>query len=844
MSKPAAILNRFQADSFEPASFRERGATVPFTTPLLLNARIRAVASGRGFEMVVPNPSGGRGALILPWSSMLEICSPTLFDRHLWESLATSNDISPIGIRIEAQRLAASGLAGRQTALMAKNAQRREKESRRVIRGKLAASLIAASDASYKAARRSPAEDERLLSQGDEGAVARAAAMAGMSLSDFTADLEYLALTLSGVTPELKGVDARVRQMLAELKRVVDEITEWIAQEPQEAAHVKAANFVAISARQTLQCGEVALAQAEALMADLGLLIPKWQKEKQAIFERARRPDWVLDGWKIPLALWLGAELRQRRAAIWEMALIAPVLPREGKAWLSASSEFLDTPPRVIQIVRKKSDWRSGNLMELVGRNENLIGSSIALENRISPLVIQKRKVIVERFKGDNRALNQASTNKNSSESSQGTSGRAENAPTKLPGKSSKLSETRSLGGMIEVASDKALVKIVALVDRLGKPEVHEALLRPSLRRLKRLRPARPANLLRLLFIPLAGALVDPLHWKRTGGRIPRSALAPFLEGLTPVLGSHVEVITSQLRGANLDEEKLVDRVGRQLWEAAALAVPRLHYGATWSKIGFTRSDFDTITALAGALWRHAGPLWDGLKQIAGPCHPEGLRSALIGPANESNSVFAAALNTLLQRAAYPSNFISLFQDLPVLVTPVVETILNNWVNETLPALWEEDFATGAHLAREVGMVILALEDLPRITARTDARELVSYRRNLDQFCNATYREVVWVHVIQALLELSAEDIAGLDQIETMARIGRSLEDAGRRFGSPKTYEDLQDEFRAQMEKHLKENPQSVVGSLEVARIKDILIGQEAAERFIFRPRVQRLKSQ
>jgi hypothetical protein len=197
-----------------------------------------------------------------------------------------------------------------------------------------------------------------------------------------------------------------------------------------------------------------------------------------------------------------------------------------------------------------------------------------------------------------------------------------------------------------------------------------------------------------------------------------------------------------------------------------------------------------------------------------------------------------------LQRAAYPSNFISLFQDLPVLVTPVVETILNNWVNETLPALWEEDFATGAHLAREVGMVILALEDLPRITARTDARELVSYRRNLDQFCNATYREVVWVHVIQALLELSAEDIAGLDQIETMARIGRSLEDAGRRFGSPKTYEDLQDEFRAQMEKHLKENPQSVVGSLEVARIKDILIGQEAAERFIFRPRVQRLKSQ
>jgi hypothetical protein len=196
-----------------------------------------------------------------------------------------------------------------------------------------------------------------------------------------------------------------------------------------------------------------------------------------------------------------------------------------------------------------------------------------------------------------------------------------------------------------------------------------------------------------------------------------------------------------------------------------------------------------------------------------------------------------------LQRAAYPSNFVSLFQELPVLATPVVENILNNWVIETLPDLWEEDFATGAHLAREVGMVILALEDLPRVTARTDAKELVSHRRNLDQFCSTAYREVVLVHVTQALFELPAEDTGGFDQIESMARIGRSLEDAGRRFGSPKPYEDLQDEFRAQMEKYLKEKPRSAVGAIEVARVKDILIGQEAAERFVFRPRVQRLKT-
>ena len=111
MSNSLADLDRFRSDLFEPVSFRERGTTVPFTTPLLLNARIRAAAFGRGFEMVVSNPSGGRGALIMPWSAMPDISAPTLFDRYLWESLATSEDISPISIRHEAQRLVAMGLA-------------------------------------------------------------------------------------------------------------------------------------------------------------------------------------------------------------------------------------------------------------------------------------------------------------------------------------------------------------------------------------------------------------------------------------------------------------------------------------------------------------------------------------------------------------------------------------------------------------------------------------------------------------------------------------------------------------------------------------------------------------
>jgi hypothetical protein len=844
MSNSLSDLDRFRLDSFEPTTFRERGATVPFTTPLLLNARIRAAASGRGFEMVVTNPSGGRGALILPWWAMPDICSPTLFDRHLWESLSTSEDISPIGIRHEAQRLASLGLAGRQAAMAAKDAQRREQASQRLMRSMLLDSLILATETANESAGRARTGAGEAFVKRAERAVTRAAAVAGLPLLDFTADLERLALSLSGATPEIEGEDARLRQMQADLQRMADEITDWAGDQQEEAAHVMAANFIVATARQTIECGEVAMANTDSLIADLGLLMPRWGSEKDSIFERARGPDWVLDGWKTPMALWQNASPNERPAAIWEIALIAPVLPREAKAWLGEVNDWRDTPRRITQVVRDKSDWRSGNLMELVARNENLIGFSIAYENRISPMVLPRSKTNVERTKDKAEIKSREIVPRKVDTPKNQPRLQKRPSPAVPAGRTAALSETRVMGNMIESASDQALKKIVELVDRLSNSEVHERLLGPSLRRLRRLRPPRPASLRRLLFMPLGGALVDPLLWRRAEGRIPRSALGPLLGSLTQVLGTQIEALSVQLRGGSFENDGLVDRVGRPLWQASGAATQRLRYDASWTREGLGQQDFDSIVSLAGALWRHAGPLWEGMRQVAGDCQPEALRAALIGPANEGNFVFAAALDTLLQRASRPSNFVGLLNDLPTQAVSVVEEVLNKWVGITLPELMEEDFATSARLAREVGIVIAALEELPRITAKTDAKELVVHRRNLDQFCRTTYREVVSTHVIQAILEMPSDDAEALIEIEGMARTARSLEDIGRRVGSPKPYEELQEEFRARMEGRDQGEGYSGMTPMEVARVEEILIGREAAERFLSRARRQGLRNQ
>jgi hypothetical protein len=349
---------------------------------------------------------------------------------------------------------------------------------------------------------------------------------------------------------------------------------------------------------------------------------------------------------------------------------------------------------------------------------------------------------------------------------------------------------------------------------------------------------------MRLLFLPISGALIDAPQWRRSDGRVPRSALGPLLESLSLVIGPQTEAISFQLRGGSLDDSKLVDRCGRQLWNLAADAAPRLSLSPSWASVGLSEQDFDAIANLVGALWRHAGPLWDGMQQVGSDCPPEVLRASLIGPANEGRLVFSAAVETLLQRAARPSNFLSLIRDLPTQVIGMIEDALNLWVGATLTEIAEDDFATAARLAREIGLIIAALEEQPKITAKIDARELVSHRRNLELFCRSSYREVVSVHVTKALLELPPDHSGELGEIEAMARVARSLEETGKRFGPPQSYAALQDEFRAQMEKLRQNDANAAVTPMEIARIEEILIGGEAAERSLYRMRRQELKNQ
>ena len=841
MSNDLEDLDRFKVAPFEPLSFRERGATVPFTTSLLVNARIREANAGQGFEMVLVNPSGGRGALILPWEALTSICSPSLFDRHLWESLATAEDISPIGIRREAQRLAMQKLAGKHAAAAARDAEQREQASQRLVRTLLLESLINSTQGASQTAGRWADLDPKAFHKLARRAVVKSAETARVPLAEFADDLEELIELLSGAVPQVEGEGARLRHILADLVRVTDEIAKWAHRQQPESIQFHAARFFDHTARQTIECAEFVLAATDALIASIGLLAPNWKTDRDIVFDRAIRPELVLDGWQTCIALWDKAGPNQRAAAIVEIALIAPILPREAKAWLGKGGEWHGVTRHATQAVREKSDWRSGNSLDLVARTENLVSFSPAYQDKLAPIgQVQTKTRLARHAPRDNTDVEKREI-KDQSGAVPPNVASGSTQPESASSRRSRTRTNRASANQLEVASDEALTKIVAVVDGLGNPEMRLRILGPSLHRLKRLRPPRLVSLMRLLFLPLSGAFMDTAKWEQLEGRIPRSAIKPLMDTLDRALEPKVEIFDRQLRGKTFDDAELVGQVGRELWHIAADAGPRLRASPLWKNAGLDPTGIDTIVSLAVGLWRHGGEIWNGMQEAAGQGRPDVLRAALMAPSKEGKAVFSAALEAVLQSAPRLSIFVPLLQDIPAQISDIFENLLMQSVGNALKELPDIDFLTGEQLSADLGMLINALEDLHTTTRRLDAKELFAHRRFLDHYCLATYREVVSVHVIEALLAAHSGQSASLAEIEAMALIARGLEETGKRFGAPQGYGALQAEFHTQMENALRDRAPMAAFSSEIARIREILIGRDAADRFLLRARRQGL---
>jgi hypothetical protein len=327
------------AESYQPASLSERGLDAPFTAPLLAGARIRPMQRS-GIELVVPNPAGGRGVYILPWSSARTMCSPTLHDLELYEELRRLPALTPSSVRLAARIVARSGLAG--------------------VEAQEAATTAAKADAD--ACRRLAA----LLWMG-----LRNASLPGLTREAVAHNVDAISAIYLPLGLPAYADKSRLSRLQASLKALHGEADGWArVNTGEDIAGV--ASVVARAAASTAVLADRLMTEARDLAADVPALLVLWSRASETLTERIGRAEWVLDGWERIVALWQDARLPAgQRAALLEMAQLVPDLPEEVIGWVGPASAPNLQPMRGCRVISLNESWRTGSAsFSLVARNE------------------------------------------------------------------------------------------------------------------------------------------------------------------------------------------------------------------------------------------------------------------------------------------------------------------------------------------------------------------------------------------------------------------------------------------------------------------------------------------
>jgi len=158
------------------------------------------------------------------------------------------------------------------------------------------------------------------------------------------------------------------------------------------------------------------------------------------------------------------------------------------------------------------------------------------------------------------------------------------------------------LRAALAAAPDRALGRVVCLLDSLEARGAVDAVLAAARPRLRDLQPPRPLRFTRLLALPLEPALVANEAFTSAPGQIPRAALTPLSDAVRVAIGEAAEAIDVAALGHSMADVALVQRLGARLWPLAAKA-PLSRLPALWPASSLPASAATPILDACRALW-------------------------------------------------------------------------------------------------------------------------------------------------------------------------------------------------------------------------------------------------
>jgi hypothetical protein len=815
---PTYDLDHLSSHLYKPATFVDRGVNVPFTTPILLGARARPQADGNGLEILIPNPSGGECVYILPLVAIPEFCTPTLHDRRLWCLLRDETIITPGIAREAAETAAIEGHAGRAASIAVNEArQAREDRVKRINFG-LLLHLIKQMEGQAPSLPAPEVDDPRKVAMRGQRAVQSCAQRLRMTTEAVAAALEELARAFNGLGMPQDNNLAPSRRLMAELQKLAASIKIWRSDLPAHASF-RPSELLEKSLQLTLDCAFKAAEQFDGLIGDTFGAIHAWQHDRQDILQELTRLDWLLDGWGTILGIWNAAEGSEKIITIMEMAVLAPILPKEAMGWLGFQPDMAQER-RTVRIVQQFEEWRSGRIINMIARNENLCFNSG--QTRGKPLIVKKLRVSQAEKSAPPKTETNLATGAN------GNPGKV------APGVRNQIAETRHLVHALASASDMALAQVIEILDRLPDRLEADRLLDAARPRLKQIRPSRSLQFTRLLFLPLDGAISDNKDWEKGDARLPRCALQPIAEALRLAMGPEAERIEASFQGKFFHDTPVVDRVGRTLWAAAARWAPLITPGPRWERTGLRPDDFVPLVQLAANVWQHAGPIWAAI-QLAGWGPPDdAVRAALSPMADEDSPAFNMALATLMLKATSPGQVAREAARLSEKASSIADAAVDEWLENARVQLPGGDLIAAASFAESFGRAFQDLENAPPTRNPSRGTKLLQLRQEAEITCRLAYEEGLETQILGQLQSLcSAATTELILAVESQARALMRIETIGRRYGLDHGYDGAAQRITAALEAAKRGLEPGGMTKLDLARLAEILLGPEVALKFL-----------
>ncbi|MFM8799965.1 MAG: hypothetical protein ACKOEE_05320 [Tagaea sp.] len=342
-----------------PPTFAERGASVPFTTPIIVGSRIRGRQDR--LELVVPNPSGAKGNYILGWKSLPEVFSLTVHDRVLHRALDEAGASTPEAVRASTLRTAATGLAGPAAAKQAKTLLKEQEDAKLLIQFSLLSETVSQLSQGQLKITLAHVQSEAGRQQA-KLILARVAQKVQIEGNELYARIEAWSDAVGAIgTPKLAR-PPRLRKMRQRIEEFANSIGGW--SEVDKSEHAPLGGLASLVARETSALAAESFADADAYLEKLDATFGKWDKSLASISAAVERISWMLDGWDLLIAMWEEAVIKaphEQQAVVQELARILPIIPEE-EVTGPRREKIRSIGVQRRKLVKPMEDWVTGTI--------------------------------------------------------------------------------------------------------------------------------------------------------------------------------------------------------------------------------------------------------------------------------------------------------------------------------------------------------------------------------------------------------------------------------------------------------------------------------------------------